>query len=154
VCWSLRTYCGGNTGFWRCQVFLVSVGKILGLPFTIWQSLVLDGLAVSGWSLFLLWVCKPVSALLEDQLSLGKTTAQMAVEQPYPLAADVEPCPSCSAASAACALRNGPALESHWREKGDLPWDPGSEHSLEASSPLSGKVHKGLRVSSTSWLQM
>jgi hypothetical protein len=26
----------------------------LGLPFTIWQSLVLDILAVSGWSLFLL----------------------------------------------------------------------------------------------------
>jgi hypothetical protein len=31
--------------------------KFLYLPFTIWLSLVLDGLAVSGWSLSLLWVC-------------------------------------------------------------------------------------------------
>ena len=48
----------------------------------------LDVLAVSGWSLFLLWVCKPVSALLGDQLSLGKTSAQRAVEQPQLLGAD------------------------------------------------------------------
>ena len=45
--------------------------------------------AVFGWSLFLLWVCKPVSALLGDQLSPGKTSAQRAVEQPHLLGADV-----------------------------------------------------------------
>jgi hypothetical protein len=63
---------------------------------------VLDVLAVSGWSFFLLWVCSPLSALLGDQLS---------------------------------------------------PESQGSEHFLQASSPLEGKVHRGPRVSS-SWLKM
>ena len=44
--------------------------------------LVLDVLAVSGWSLFLLWVCKPVLALLGDQLSPGVTCVQSSLEQP------------------------------------------------------------------------
>ena len=48
----------------------------------------LDVLAVSGWNLFLLWVCKPVSALLRDQLFPGKTSAQRAAEQPHLLSAD------------------------------------------------------------------
>ena len=43
----------------------------LCLPFAIWLSLVLVGLPVSGWSLSLLWTCKPVSAPLGDQFSLG-----------------------------------------------------------------------------------
>jgi len=43
--------------------------RFLCLPFSIWLCLVLVGLAVSGWSLSLLWVCKPVSSLLGDQLS-------------------------------------------------------------------------------------
>ena len=46
--------------------------------------MVLDVSAVSGWNL---WVCKPVSELLTDQLSLGKTSAQRAVEQPHLLGA-------------------------------------------------------------------
>ena len=37
---------------------------LLCLPFAIWLSLVLVGIVVSGWSLFLLWACKPVSLLL------------------------------------------------------------------------------------------
>ena len=53
----------------------------------------LDVVAVSGWSLFLQRVCKPVSvsALLGDQLSSGKTSAQKAVVQLHFLAADVVP---------------------------------------------------------------
>ena len=48
----------------------------------------LDVLAVSGWNLFLLWVFKPMSALLGDQLSPGKTSAQKPMEQPHLLGAD------------------------------------------------------------------
>ena len=47
--------------------------RFLCLPFASLLSQGLDVLAVSGWSLFLLWVCKPVSALLGDQLSPGRT---------------------------------------------------------------------------------
>ena len=36
----------------------------------------LVGLVVSGLSSSLLWACKPVSALLRDQLSYGKTHSQ------------------------------------------------------------------------------
>jgi hypothetical protein len=49
---------------------------------------------------------------------------------------------------------SGPASESHWRENGDLPWVLVSENFLEASSPLAGNVHWGLRISSCSWVQM
>jgi hypothetical protein len=52
------------------------------LPFTIFLSLVLDILVVSGCSLSLLWVCKPVSALLGDHLSPGGTCVQRALDQP------------------------------------------------------------------------
>ena len=48
----------------------------LHLPFAIWLSLVLVGLAVSVWSLSLLWACKPVSILLGDQLSSSRVCAQ------------------------------------------------------------------------------
>ena len=51
------------------------------LPFTIFLSLVLDILVVSGCSLSLLWVCKPVSALLGDQLSPHRTCVQRALDQ-------------------------------------------------------------------------
>ena len=69
------------------QSWFLLVGFWL-LPFVIWLSLVLVGLAVSGWSLSLLWACKPVSALLGDQLSPGSTHAQRAVVQPQLLGAD------------------------------------------------------------------
>ena len=35
-----------------------------------------------------------------------------------------------------------------------ISWVQESEHSLETNSPLAGKVHRGLRISSTSWLRM
>ena len=41
----------------------------LCLPFAIWLSLVLVGPAVSGWCLFLLCTCRPISATLGDLLS-------------------------------------------------------------------------------------
>ena len=42
----------------------------------------LDVLAISGWSLFLLWVCNPMSAaLLGAQLSPGRTFVPRALEQ-------------------------------------------------------------------------
>jgi hypothetical protein len=94
------------------------------LPFAIFLSLVLDTLAVSGLSLFLLRLCKPLSALLGDQLSPGKISAQKAAEQlQHLLAADVATlgsCPDCYGASAACVLVSRPALERHQRENGDL----------------------------------
>ena len=46
------------------------------------------GLAVSCLSLSLLWACKPVSALLGDQISSGRTLTQRAAEQPQLLDAD------------------------------------------------------------------
>jgi hypothetical protein len=88
--------------------------KFLLLPFTIWLSLVLVGFAVSGFSLSLLWACKPVSALLEDQLFLGRTSGQRAVETaPMPGCRGRQegPCSSCSATSEACVLLDGPTLE-------------------------------------------
>jgi hypothetical protein len=50
--------------------------------------MVLDVVAVSGWSLFLLWVCKPVSALLGDKLSSGRNDAQRATDKSPLLGAD------------------------------------------------------------------
>lgn len=55
------------------------LGTFLCLPFHIWLSLVLVGLAVSDSNMSLLSSCKPVAALLRDQLSPGKTSAQRAV---------------------------------------------------------------------------
>lgn len=39
----------------------------------------------------------------------------------------------------------GPALESQWRENGDLTWDSESGYSLERSSLLMGNVYRGYR---------
>lgn len=109
----------------------------------------LDIIAISGWSLFLLCGCKPVSALLEDQLSPVKTSALSVAGQPYLLAADgrpVGPCPRMSASSAACALLSGSTLERHRRENCDLTCVLVSEQPLEASSSLAGKVHTTSRL--------
>jgi hypothetical protein len=65
--------------------------RFLHFSFAIWWSLVFDFLAVSVWDFFLLLVYKPVSAVLGDQLSPGKTSAQRAVKQPHLLTADVDP---------------------------------------------------------------
>jgi hypothetical protein len=62
--------------------------RFLGLPFAIWLFLVLVGLAVSGWGLFLLWACKLVSAFLGDQLSHVRTHVQRAMKQPLLLCVD------------------------------------------------------------------
>jgi hypothetical protein len=86
----------GSDGVKQSWFLLV---RFLHLPFTMWLSLVLDVLAVSGWSLFLLWVCKPVSTLHGDQLSPGRACVQRALEQPKLASTNVEPkefCPSCS----------------------------------------------------------
>jgi hypothetical protein len=64
------------------QVALVFVGRILAFAFHHLVISVLDVLAISGWSLSLLSVCKPVSALLGDQLSPGGTCEQRALKQP------------------------------------------------------------------------
>ena len=80
------------------------------MPLAIWLSLVLVGLAVSGWSLSLLWACKPVSVLLGDQFSSGRVCAQKVWNclaprckwQPEGL------CPSCSTDRLPCVLLAGP----------------------------------------------
>ena len=84
-----RTFCGGSTGFWWYQVVLLSVGKILAFTFCYLVISVLDVLLVSGWSLFLLSVCKPVSTLPGGKISPGKSSAQRAAEQPHLQGADV-----------------------------------------------------------------
>jgi hypothetical protein len=48
-------WCSGKTGFWCCQVALVSVAYVVILASGIWLSLVPTGLAVSWLSLTLLW---------------------------------------------------------------------------------------------------
>jgi hypothetical protein len=91
---------------------------------------VLDVLAVSGWNLFLLWICKPVSALLGDQLSPGRTCVQRALEQPklwvqvvtvrilsQLLHRSCVPCTLCC-----------PAPDSYYRESGYFTSEPGSEN--------------------------
>jgi hypothetical protein len=64
----------------------------------------------------------------------------------------VGPGPRGSAASETCVLLSGPTPESHSRENVNLPCVPVLENFLEASFPLAGKLHRGLRISSTSWL--
>ena len=75
----------------------------------------LDVLAVSGWSLFLLWVCKPVSELLGDELCPGKTIVQRVVEQLHLLGADGGRKDLFQLLCCFCALMflAGPALNSH-----------------------------------------
>jgi hypothetical protein len=56
--WVWRAWCGGRTGFWWCQVALISVAYVLVLPSC---HLVISGVswsAVSDWSLSLLWACE------------------------------------------------------------------------------------------------
>ena len=78
----------------------------------------LDVLVDSGWSLFLLWVCKPVSALLGNQLFPGKTSAQRAAEQPHLLDADGDRNgPDIAVLPlVAWALLASPTLDTHGRE--------------------------------------
>ena len=75
-----RACCGGRTGFWWCQVALVSVAYMsLPLPLAIWLSLSLAGLANSDCGLSFLQAC--VSVLLGDQFSLGEIWVFRAVAQ-------------------------------------------------------------------------
>ena len=60
---------------------MVSVGKVFVFAF---NHLVISGVRWScsvSWKLTFLWLCKPVSALLGDQLFPGRTCVQRAVEQ-------------------------------------------------------------------------
>jgi hypothetical protein len=52
-----------------------------------------------------------------------------------------------------CTLLRGPVSERSGIEDDIFTGVSGSESSLEANSPLAGKVHRGLRVSSASWLR-
>ena len=76
-------------------------------------------LAVLGWTLFLLWVCKPVLGLLGGQLSPGKTSTERPMELPHLLGADGGRKDPVSAALPLLwpVLLAGPALDSHRREK-------------------------------------
>jgi hypothetical protein len=82
VCWGIQ-----DLLWWEKWVLVVPSSlfllvRFLCLPFAVWLTLVLHVLAVSGWSLFLLWVYKPMSALLGDQLSPRGTCVQRVLEQP------------------------------------------------------------------------
>ena len=67
---------------------LLLLVRFLTLPFTIWLSVVSVGPTVSGQSLSLMRIWKPVSALLGDQLSSGRTCVQRSVQQPQLLGTD------------------------------------------------------------------
>lgn len=52
------------------------------MPFAIWLPVVLVGLSVYRWYSLSYRASKPLSALLEEELSTGGTCAQTAVEEP------------------------------------------------------------------------
>jgi hypothetical protein len=112
------------------------------LPFAIWLSLVLDGLAASGWSLFLLWVNTPGSPALSwwnfytEGLEQSKLWVQVATRR------NLSQLLHCS-----CALWPptrfifGQLLERKWRS---YLWTQEWKHSWENSSLLVGPVYSGL----------
>ena len=99
------------------------------LPFATWSSLVLDVLAVSGWSLFLLLDCKPVSELLGSQLSPVRTCVQSAMEQHKLWVLIGTRRFLCQLLYCSCAqcTPHRPAPDSYWRETGYLSSEPGSK---------------------------
>jgi hypothetical protein len=97
------------------------------LLFAIWLSLVLVGLAVSDWSLSLLWACRPVilgvSAFLGRPALSWQNLVQRAVGQPYLQGTDgnwKDLVPGCSAVPVPSVLLVGPSLDSHWSKSGYL----------------------------------
>ena len=103
----------------------------LHLPLAIWLSLVLDGLAVSGWSFSFLCVCQPVTAFLGDQLSPGETCIQRGVFQPKLQVHMVTGRILFQQLYCSCALRVPcyPAPDSYCMESGYLT----SEHQSEST---------------------
>jgi hypothetical protein len=89
-------------------------------------------IAVSGWSLFLLWFCYPLSALLGVQLSPESQWSEHSLQASSPLLGKVH---------RSLELRS-------------TSWVLGSEPTLEADSPLGGKVPRGLGLMSASWMRM
>jgi hypothetical protein len=118
----LHYHCNGSTGFWWCQVVLVSVGKILTFAFC---HLVISVVRCSccHW----MELVPPVSLLVcvstlwrqslpwQDQYTEGCRTA------PPPGCRCRTIGPVLAAASVACVLPSSPALESHWREMAISP---------------------------------
>jgi hypothetical protein len=97
----------------------------LCLPFAIQLSLVLVGLAVSGWSLSLLWACKHYcqsSSGLVEPLYRGLWNSHSSwVQMP------TGSCPSWSTVPVPCVLLTlvCPTLDSYRRESGYLTLSPG-----------------------------
>jgi hypothetical protein len=102
----------------------------LCLPFTIWLSLMLVGLAVFGWSLPLLQTCKPVSALLEDLLSPDTEDCSTAPTSGCRWRQE-GPCPSCSAIPGPMCSWPDPALTVTREKNGALP-----DHYFQCLVPL------------------
>jgi hypothetical protein len=118
--------------------FLLAI--FMCLLFAIWLSLVLNVLAASLWSLSLLWVCKPVSALRGDQLFHGRTCIHWALEQLKVWVQMVTWRILCQPLHCFCApcVPWSPTLENFWRESGYL-----------TSKPRSGSTHG--RTAFSSW---
>jgi hypothetical protein len=121
-----RTCFGGCTVFWWCLVVLVSVSKILSFAS---HHLVISGARCSSC----LWlelvpsvILSPLSALLGDQLSPESQWSENSLQ---------------SSSHRSLELRS-------------TSWFLGSQPSLEAHSPLAGKLPRGLGLNSVSWLRM
>ena len=104
--------------------FLLS---FLCLLFAIWWSLLLVGLAVSGWSLSLLWACfsTPGRPALSwwDLCTEGCGIALAPGYRWWPEGS----CSSCSTVPVPCVTLDGPSLDSYWRESDYLTSEPRSD---------------------------
>jgi hypothetical protein len=149
-----RTVCGGHTGFWWCQMALVSVSNKFAFHYLVisgvrcssclWMKLVAPVIVISSVSPprspTLSWALV-VRALFAGKLSSCTDCPRKSGAQIHLLAEDEGPkgpCPRSSVASAAhkqCGLLS----ERPGIQDGVLTWIPGSEPSLEADSPLMGR---------------
>jgi hypothetical protein len=148
---------GSDDAEWSCFLLV----RFFCLPFPIWSSLVIYVLPISGWRLFLHWFCLPLSAkvwvklspesqwseLFAGKLSSGREAAQRSGTQLCLLAEDEclkEPCLGSSVASVDTVLSCVDWSLTPRIQAGTLTWDPASDSSLFADSPLVGKVCRGL----------
>jgi hypothetical protein len=138
VCWGIQ-----DLLLWEncalmmpCSLFLLV--KFLSLPFAIWFSLVLVGLAVSSLSLSLhepLSLCQyswKTSSPLAGPMHRGLQYSSSSWVQMRQEGA----CPSCSTVPKACVLLATPVLDNHQRENGDF-----TSESRSQGTPWRGQPH-------------
>ena len=115
----LKVFTGPLT--WESSLFSIPIILRFCLHILSWISWIFWSFCILHflWLLFLLWVCKPVSTLLGEQVSPGRTHAQRAVEHPQLTGADGRlegSFPICSTDLAPCVLLACFTPHSYWRE--------------------------------------